>query len=115
MGKVMSSNFFITHALTMLNMSYSCLGAKLTNFAIGKTVGAVYTSGPNIQTMLQDVRAHESKNINALVGYIVEGLEEMNQERVDGYLDEMIRSVEAHCHGKTEGHYAMKYTALVTV
>ena len=74
----MSSNFFITHALTMLNMSYSWLGARLTNYVIAKTVGAVYTSGPNIQSMLQDVRTHESKNINALVGYIVEGLEEMD-------------------------------------
>jgi len=115
MGKLMSSDFFISHAITMMNLSYKCLGLGLTNFVIGRTVGPVYTSGPDIPSMMQDVRAHESRNINALVGYVVEGLEEMNEEQVEGYLEEMIKSVVAHCHGKPEGHYALKYTALVTV
>jgi hypothetical protein len=115
MGKLMSSNFFINHALRMMHLSYKCLGLGLTNFVIGRTVGPVYTSGPDIPSMMQDVRAHESRNINALVGYVVEGLEDMDEELVEGYLEEMIRSVVAHCHGKPEGHYALKYTALVTV
>lgn len=115
MGKLMSSDFFISHAITMMNLSYKCLGLGLTNFVIGRTVGPVYTSGPDIPSMMQDVRAHESRNINALVGYVVEGLEEMNEEQVEGYLEEMIKSVVAHCHDKPEGHYALKYTALVTV
>ena len=87
----------------MMNWSYRYFGLGFTNFVISRTVGPVYTSGPDIPSMLQDVRAHESRNINALVGYVVEGLEEMNEELVDGYLEEMIKSVEAHCHGKP-GH-----------
>ena len=82
MGRTMSSNFFINNSLKMMNMSYKIIGVKATNFFIDKTYGAVYTSGSNIETLLKDIAEHEQKNIHALVGYVVEGLDQMDENKV---------------------------------
>ena len=65
--------------------------------------------------MLADRDVHNEKNINALVGYTVEGLESMDDNIIDSHLNEMITSIYAICDGKEDGHYAYKFTALVTL
>ena len=96
-------------------MSYNLIGLKASNFFIDKTFGAVYTSGQNIDSLLVDRDIHDGKNINALVGYTVEGLDRMDEEKIDEYLNEMITSIYAVCSGRPDGHYAFKYTAIVTM
>ena len=81
----------------MLNTSYNLIGLRASNFLIDKTFGAVYTSGQSIDTLLVDRDIHDTKNINALVGYTVEGLDRMDEEKIDGYLNEMITSIYAVC------------------
>lgn len=46
--KLMSSNLFINCSLSILNVVYKVLGIRLTNFAINKSIGQLFTSGESI-------------------------------------------------------------------
>ena len=46
--KLMGSNLFINYSLGLMNLSYKVLGIRLTNFAINKSVGSLFTSGENL-------------------------------------------------------------------
>lgn len=46
--KLMSSDLFINCSLNILNTFYKILGIRLTNFAINKTIGQLFTSGETI-------------------------------------------------------------------
>ena len=46
--KLMGSNLFINYSLGLMNVSYRLLGVRLTNFAINKSVGSLFTSGESI-------------------------------------------------------------------
>jgi hypothetical protein len=46
--KLMGSDLFINSSLTILNTVYKVLGIRLTNFAINKTIGQLFTSGETI-------------------------------------------------------------------
>lgn len=53
--RMMSSNLFINHALTGMNMSYKVLGRTITNMIINKTAGDVFTSGETLQSLAEDI------------------------------------------------------------
>lgn len=46
--KLMSSNLFINYSLGLMNLCYKILGVRITNFAINKSVGSLFTSGESI-------------------------------------------------------------------
>ena len=50
--KLMGSNLFINHSLGLMNIAYKIFGIRLTNFAINKSVGSLFTSGETIQTLV---------------------------------------------------------------
>jgi hypothetical protein len=72
--KLMGSNLFINHSLKMMNMAYKTLGITLTNFAINRSVGSLFTSGETIQTLVQDMTSLEKNNIGGIANYVVEGI-----------------------------------------
>lgn len=53
--KLMGSNLFINNALGMMTTCYSVLGIPVTNTAINKSVGSLFTSGETIQTLMEDI------------------------------------------------------------
>ena len=42
----------------------------------------MFTSGPTINTLLQDISRLEKRNIGGIGNYVVEGLETMNEEKI---------------------------------
>lgn len=46
--KLMGSNLFINHSLTLMNIAYKILGVRATNFVINQSVGSLFTSGETI-------------------------------------------------------------------
>lgn len=76
--KLMGSDIFINHSLSMMNLSYKVLGVRLTNFAINNSVGSLFTAGETIQTLVEDIAQLEKRNISAIGNYVIEGLSEYN-------------------------------------
>ena len=113
--KLMGSNLFINYSLGMMKTSYKIFGIKLTNFVINNSVASIFTSGETISSMTSDVREHEQKNIGGIAGYVVEGLAKMDYKKIDAFFEFMKQSIIAQTEGKSEGHFALKFTAIVSI
>jgi len=61
--RMMSSNLFINNALRGMELSYKIFGRTLTNFAINKTAGSIFTSGETLQSLVTDIAVLEKKGI----------------------------------------------------
>jgi len=112
--KLMGSNLFINHSLGLMNIAYKICGIRLTNFAINKTVGSLFTSGETIQTLVQDINALEKNNINGVANYVVEGIPIQDEKLVSGVYSHMLECIGAQTEGRSEGHFALKLTALIS-
>lgn len=118
--KLMGSDFFINNAVTGLNLSYSVLGKTITNFAIDKTAGGLFTSGSSIQSLNDDIGQLKKKNIGGIGNYVVEGIEEMNEDYINKVHSDLIQAIDALTQGntetiQTEGHLAIKLTSLISL
>lgn len=113
--KLMGSNMFINHSLGMMNVCYKIFGIKLTNFAINNSVASIFTSGETVASMKYDVGVHEKKNIGGIAGYVVEGLAKMDYKKIDAFYETMKQSIIVKTEGKTEGHFALKFTAIISI
>jgi len=78
--KLMGSDLFINHSLSLMNLSYKVLGVRLTNLAINKSVGSLFTAGETIETLVEDIAELEKRNISAIGNYVIEGLSEYNDQ-----------------------------------
>ena len=81
----MGSNLFINNALGMMTTCYSVLGIPVTNTAINKSVGSLFTSGETIQTLMEDIADLQKRNINGIAGYTAEGLQSMDEKKIDEF------------------------------
>lgn len=78
----MSSNFFINYSLGGMKVAYRLMGKRLTNWIINKTAGDLFTSGPSINTLLQDIAKLEKRQIGGIGNYVVEGIETMDEAKI---------------------------------
>ena len=83
--KLMGSNLFINNALGMMTACYSVLGIPVTNSAINKSVGSLFTSGQTIQDLMDDIAQFQKKNINGIAGYTAEGLQSMDDTKINEF------------------------------
>jgi hypothetical protein len=91
----MGSNLFINYSLGLMNLCYKIFGVRITNFAINKTVGSLFTSGESIQSLIKDIASFEKNNIYGIANYVVEGLAVMDDEFVQKVYDHLIESIHA--------------------
>ena len=112
--KLMGSNLFINYSLTAMNVLYKILGTRFTNLMINSTVGSLFTSGESITSLLKDLEALEKTNVFGIANYVVEGIDIYDDEYVQGVYEHMFESIQAQCEGKTEGHFALKLTGLIS-
>ena len=113
--KLVGSDLFINYSLGMMKMGYKIFGIKLTNFVINNSVASIFTSGETIASMTNDSQEHEKKNIGGIAAYVVEGLAKMDYKVIDSFFEFMKESIIAQTEGKTEGHFALKFTAIVSI
>jgi hypothetical protein len=57
----------------------------------------------------------KKKNIGGIAGYVVEGLAKMDYKIIDAFFEFMKKSIIAQTEGKAEGHFALKFTAIVSI
>ena len=81
--KLMGSNLFIDYSLSMMKLCYKILGVRLTNFAINKSVASLFTAGETLTSLNKDIESLKEQNINGVANYVVEGLSEMNEVKID--------------------------------
>lgn len=79
----MASNLFINHALTGMNILYKILGIRLTNFVINKSAGEIFTSGTTLESLINDIKSLEKRNIGGIANYVVEGMEGMDEGKIE--------------------------------
>lgn len=113
--RMMSSNVFINHALTGMNIAYRVMGKRLTNFIINKTAGEVFTSGETLQSLNADIKVLEQRKIGGVANYVVEGLHEMHEPTIQKVYDDLIDGIKSLTEDNKEGHYAIKLTSMITI
>lgn len=113
--RMMSSNIFINHALRGMQLSYRLMGRTLTNLLINSTAGSIFTSGETLDTLLQDIKKLESRNIHGVANYVVEGLHEMDEAVIQKVYDDLIDSIKSLTAEGQEGHLAIKLTSMITI
>lgn len=110
----MSSTLFINYAMSGMSLSYRLFGRKLTNLLINKTAGEVFTSGETIPSLLDDMGRLENRRIKGVANYVVEGIHEMNEKTIQNVYNDLMLSIKAITNGRTEGHLAIKLTAMIS-
>jgi hypothetical protein len=76
--KIMGSDLFINNALKWMNLSYKVLGKTVTNFAINKSAGGLFTSGSSLDQLEKDINNFKKRQVGGIANYVVEGLTTMN-------------------------------------
>ena len=113
--RMMSSNLFINHALTGMKLAYKLMGRKLTNLMINKTAGSIFTSGETLQSLVDDIHAIQTRGINGVANYVVEGLHEMDERVIQKVYEDLIESIKQLTKNGQEGHLAIKLTSMITI
>lgn len=111
--KLMGSDIFINHALTMMGIAYRILGIRPTNFCIHNSVGDLFTSGETIDSVKSDVKSLREKNIRSIVNFAVEGLAEYDEQRILEFYAATIETINSQSLAGREGHVALKLTGLM--
>ena len=76
--KLMASDLFIKNALGIMNFGYRFIGEKVTNAMIGSVVGNLFTSGPNVHTLKEDIMEFGDRNVATLATFAREGMEKQD-------------------------------------
>ena len=112
--KVMGSNIFINYSLLGMNLAYKLMGVSLTNLLIEQTAGSIFTGGVTLQDLRNDIQTLQSRGIGGIGCYVVEGLRKVENEKLDGFLDFSLKSIDVLTERSEEGHFALKLTAFMS-
>ena len=91
--KLMGTEIFLNHANRMMQVAYTILGIRLTNFTINNTFADLFTSGETIDTLMKDIEEFEKKNISCIANYAVEGMSTMDEAKILEFYTQMIESI----------------------
>jgi hypothetical protein len=93
--KLMGSDLFINHSLTMMGLCYRVMGIRPTNWCINNSVGDLFTSGETMDTLVKDVKGLREKNIRSLVSFAVEGMPEHDEALILDFFQQTIDTIES--------------------
>ena len=112
--KMMGSNLFINYSLMGIRAAYKLLGTKLTNYAIEQTAASVFTGGVTVSDLSRATQELEQRGIGTIGCYVVEGLRDAENAKLDQFLDFSIDSVRSITEAGQQGHFALKLTAYIS-
>lgn len=92
--KLMGNDLFLNYAPNMVALSYKLLGRKLTNLSINSTAGSVFTSGETTTSLNSDIKQFNERNIGGIGNYVVEGLDKIDEQRIDHIQSYIEKSLE---------------------
>lgn len=112
--KLMGSDLFINHSLTLVNMSYKLFGIKLTNFAVNNSVASLFTSGETLTSYMKDQSAFSQQNIGTVGMSVVEGMPHQDNEYVAKIYGDLMEYINVTTRGGQASHLAIKFTAIIS-
>ena len=119
--KMMGSNLFINYSLFGINMAYKVLGTRLTNLIVEQTAGSVFTGGVTVADLNKSSDSFAKRDIGTIGCYVVEGVRNAENAKLDEFLDFSLESVKAVSSAPSssesatqEGHFALKLTAYIS-
>ena len=62
---------------------------------------------------MADIAEFEKRNINGIAGYTAEGLQSMDEKKIQEMQDFMMDGIKTQTEDNRAGHFALKFTALV--
>ena len=111
----MASNFFINYSLSGMSFAYRTIGMRLTNLAIEKTAGSIFTGGVSVEDLCRDMDLLATRNIGSISMMVVEGLTNAEEKTLDYFYKMSMDTVKKMSEGRDEAHFAMKLTAFVSL
>lgn len=111
----MGSDLFIKYALSAMTMSYRLFGTKIVNAVVDNTAGSIFTAGVTIPNLVSQINLLEQKSQGGIGCYVVEGLENYNDQKFEEFFNFSMESVKLITQDKTEGHFALKLTAFMSM
>ena len=112
--RMMGSSLFINYSLFGINASYRLLGTRLTNAVIESTAASVFTGGVTVADLNSAADDLEARGIGTIGCYVVEGVRDAQNKKLDQFLDFSVDSVRSITEGDKEGHFALKLTAYIS-
>ena len=111
--RMSKSEFVLKHGSNLIGMSYKYLGKETTNSLIEKTAGEVFTSGPNIKTLIVDIdKFYNERGIYSGANYVLEGCEKDDIPTFNRCRDYLIETLDRVCKTRPYAHLAIKLSGL---
>ena len=93
--KASQANFILKYGAPLTELSYKITGKGITNCLIENTGGQIFTSGPTIQTLLDDAdQLYQKYGIGSVANFVLEGIENDDIQKFDGAKDFLIETME---------------------
>jgi hypothetical protein len=113
--KLMGNDLFLNYAAPATRMAYTLMGKRITNGLINATAGSIFTSGEDTTSLKTDIDTLSDRNIGGIGNYVVEGLEHIDNLKIDNIEKYMVQSLlDISDEGQT-GHFALKLSALLSI
>lgn len=111
--KASQNDLVLSRGDKIASQAYKLFGKEFTNSIIEKTGGKIFTSGPTIKTLLNDVdRFYTERGVWSGANFVLEGIERDQPEVFDGAKRYLIETIERVCETRHYAHLAIKLTGL---
>mmetsp|Transcript_1413 Transcript_1413/g.1617 ORF Transcript_1413/g.1617 Transcript_1413/m.1617 type:complete len:438 (+) Transcript_1413:25-1338(+) len=111
--KMSQSDILLNNGEWLAKQSYQFLGKHITNGLIECTGGEIFTSGPTIKTLIEDVdRFYYEDGILSGAGYVLEGCEQDDIALFDNCTNYLLETLDRVCKTRPYCSLAIKLTGL---
>jgi len=111
--KASQNDFVLSKGDSMTKYSYKMFGKELTNAVIENTGGLIFTAGPTIKTLINDVdKLYTDKGIWSAGNYVLEGIERDCPDTFDDARDYLVETMDRCTGDRPYCSLAIKLTGL---
>lgn len=111
--KASQNDYVLSNGDKLAKKAYKYLGKSMTNAVIENTGGKIFTSGPNIKTLINDTdKFYTEKGVWSGGNFVLEGIERDEVDTFDGARDYLVETLDRCCKGRHYSHLAVKLTGL---
>lgn len=111
--KASQNDFILNKGDKLTNKTYKILGKELTNSIIEKTGGRIFTAGPTIKTLINDVDGfYTERGVWSGANFVLEGIERDDPVVFNKAKNYLIETIDRCCSTRHHAHLAIKLTGL---
>jgi len=83
-----------------MTLAYRLLGIRITNSLIERTAGSIFTGGVTLDDLVRDTNELESQKVGGIGCYVVEGLRQVDNKRLDDFYEFCMGAVKQVSEGQ---------------